>query len=125
MDPPAFALFVVGFSDVDGDRALAVAGQWQRSEGRVGQKTKTERGPLLPRHAINRQAETHQSVNDAAFGRFDLGVRGEGERWRMLESAKRRVSYTLIGLGLPIAGVGGAQRTGRRDGCLANRGRVD
>src|SRR5438552_9489098 len=72
MDPAAFALFVVGFSDVDSDRALAVAGQWQWSEGRVGQKTKTERGPLLPRHAINRQAETHQSVNDAAFGRFEL-----------------------------------------------------
>src|SRR6185369_14403376 len=31
MNPPAFALLVIGFSNVDGDRALTVAGQRQRS----------------------------------------------------------------------------------------------
>src|SRR5439155_13644181 len=36
------------------------------------QKTKTQRGPILSRHSIHPQAKAHQSVNDAAFGGFEL-----------------------------------------------------
>ena len=50
----------------------------------------------------------------------DLGVPGNRERWRKLESAKRRIIYTLMRLGLTIDGVPGENRPALRFRFLAN-----
>ena len=50
----------------------------------------------------------------------DLEVPGNSERWRKLESAKRRIIYTLMRLGLPMDGVPAENRPALRFRFLGN-----
>ena len=50
----------------------------------------------------------------------DLAIRGNRERWRKLEAAKRRMVYTLLRLGLPMTGVANENRPALRFRFLGN-----